>query len=513
LLLGIRLVFELQNFVAAFAGALLGTAIGVLPGLGPIAGVAILMPITFSLGPTTGLIMMAGIFYGAMYGGSTTAVLINMPGETASVVTCIDGYKLTKKGRAGAVLCIVAVGSFIGGTLSVIGVMLFGPPLAKFGIMFGPAEFFAMTAGGLLLLTRIEGGTLASGLFPMAIGVVLSTIGQEPVTAENRFTFGFNDLSQGVELVALAVGLYGMAEILSVIESMHSQVKPIGVRVRDMMPTRTEWHRSLAPYGRGTVVGFFFGLIPGPCGVLSSFASYRLEKAVSKHRAEIGEGAIEGVAGPETANNAAASASMVPLLSLGIPFAPITALMMSALMVQGVQPGPLLITTHPEIFWGVIASMYIGNVMLLVLNIPMIGIWVSLLRIPQYIFLPLILLIAIIGTYSVNNSMLDLYMLFLLGLFGYVLRKLGFHLAPMVVGVVLGPLIEKHLREGLFMSRGDISVFFSSPFAILIFILVLIVMTFKIQRAFFKRLFGRRVKTIAEIRRKHGGINREKGDE
>ena len=496
LLYGLQLVLMWQNLLAAFAGALAGTAIGVLPGLGPIAGVAIVMPITYTLSPTAGLIMMAGIFYGAMYGGSTTAILINMPGETASVVTCIDGYKMTGKGRAGAVLCIVAVGSFIGGTLAVVGVMLFAPRLAKFGILFGPAEFFALTAGGLLLLTRISGGSLASGLFPMAIGLALSTIGQEAVTAQNRFTFGFNDLTAGIALVSLVVGLYGVAEIMSVIESIHSQVKPIAVKVRDMMPTRTEWRRSWAPYGRGTLVGFFFGLIPGPCGVLSSFASYRLEKAVSKYRAEIGEGAVEGVAGPETANNAAATASMVPLLALGIPFAPITALMMSSMMVHGVQPGPLLVTQHPEIFWGVIASMYIGNVMLLILNIPMIGIWVSLLRIPQYIFLPVILLVAIIGSYSVNNSMLDLYVLFLLGIAGYVLRKLDFHLAPMVVGVVLGPLIEKHLREGLFMSRGDISLFYNSPIAIGIWLVVLTAMAIGVLRPLLAKLFGLKTNRI-----------------
>ena len=489
LLYGMKILFRYENLLAAFAGALFGTAIGVLPGLGPIAGCAIILPITYALDPTTGVIMMAGIFYGSMYGGSTTAVLINMPGETASVVTCIDGYKLTKKGRAGAVLLIVAVGSFIGGTLAVIGVMLFTPWLAKVGLMFGPAEFFAMTAGGLLLLTRIEGGTLASGFFPMAIGLLLSTIGQEAVTAQFRFTLGILELSQGIGLVALVVGLYGMAEIMSAIDSLHSQVKPISIRLRDMLPTRTEWRRSWAPFGRGTGVGFFFGLIPGPCATLSSFVSYRLEKSVSKYSAEIGEGAIEGVAAPETANNAAATASMVPLLGLGIPFAPITALMMSALMVHGVQPGPLLINSHPEIFWGVIASMYIGNVMLMVLNVPLVGVWVSLLRVPQHILLTLILMIAAIGCYSVHNSMLDLYVLFLLGIIGYVLRKLEFHLAPMVVGVVLGPLIEKHLREGLFMSQGDISVFYSSPIALAIWVLVLVAMTAGGLYAFLRRLF------------------------
>jgi putative tricarboxylic transport membrane protein len=491
LLYGLKLTLQWQNLLAAFFGALFGTMIGVLPGLGPVAGVALLLPLTYILTPVTGIIMMAGIFYGSMYGGSTTAILVNMPGETASVVTCIDGYKLTMKGRAGATLCIVAAGSFIGGSISVIGVMLFVPQLADIGIMFGPAEFFAMTAGGLLLLTTIEGGSLASGLLPMSIGLVLSTIGQETVTASNRFTFGLNDLSQGVALVGLAVGLYGVSEIMYVVESLHSETKPLGVKLRDMIPTRTEWRRSLAPYFRGTITGFFFGLIPGPCATLASFTSYRLEKAFSKYRTEIGDGAIEGVAGPETANNAAATSSMVPLLGLGIPFAPITALMMSALLVHGVQPGPLLISTSPEIFWGVIASMYIGNIMLLILNVPMIGVWVSLLRIPKRILLPLILMVAIIGTYSVNNSILDLYVLFLLGIIGYVLRKFDFHLAPMVVGVVLGPLIEKHLREGLVMSRGDIAIFYNSPFAIVVFSIVVIALLSSGLRALFKEKFGK----------------------
>jgi putative tricarboxylic transport membrane protein len=497
LLYGLSVVMTYQNLLAAFAGALAGTAIGVLPGLGPVAGIAMLLPVTYSLGPSTGLIMMAGMYYGAQYGGSTTAILINMPGESASVMTCIDGYKLTKKGRAGGVLSIVAIGSFIGGTISVAGVMLFSPMLADFGILFGPAEFFALTAGGLLILSRISGGSLAAGIFPMAIGLVLSTIGEEQVTAQNRFTFGVNDLSQGVELVALVVGLYGLAEIMSVVEALHRQVKPIGVKLRDMLPTRDEMRRSWAPYARGTIVGFIFGLLPGPSATLSSFASYRLEKAVSKYRHEIGEGAIEGVAGPETANNAAATSSMAPLLALGIPFGSITALMLAALMVHGVQPGPLLIANNPEIFWGVIVSMLVGNVMLLILNIPLISVWVSLLRIPNHIFLPMILVLTVIGSYSVRNSMLDVYMLLLLGCIGYVLRKFDFQLAPMVVGLVLGPLIEKHMREALFMNLGDFSVFYSSPIAIGIWALVLFIMTFSLQRALIGKLFGIKVKKMA----------------
>ena len=489
LLHGLGVVFTFQNLLAAFFGALAGTALGVLPGLGPVAGVAILLPITFTFPPTAGLIMMAGIYYGAQYGGSTTAILVNMPGESSSVVTCIDGYKLTKRGRAGGVLSIVAIGSFIGGTVSVIGVMLFSPALAQLGILFGPAEFFALTAGGLLLLSRISGGSFAAGILPMALGMVLSTIGEEAVTAMNRFTFGFNDLSQGIDLVPLVVGLYGVTEIMFLVERIKSQPLPVPVRLRDMLPTREELRRSWAPFGRGTVVGFIFGLLPGPSATLSSFASYRLEKGVSKYRDEIGEGAIEGVAGPETANNAAATSSMVPLLSLGMPFGAITALMMAAMMVYGVQPGPLLMTDHPEIFWGVIASMLVGNVMLLVLNVPMISVWVSLLRIPSHILLTMILLVAVIGSYSVRNSMLDVYVLLFIGVIGYVFRKLDFQLAPLVVGVVLGPLIEKHMREALFMNRGDLLVYISSPIAVVIWILVILVMVPQIKDSLLRKLF------------------------
>lgn len=492
--LGVALTFN--NLLAALAGALAGTLIGVLPGLGPTAGIAMILPLSYSLDPTSGLIMMAGMFYGAMYGGSTTAILVNMPGESASVITCIDGYKLTKKGRAGAVLTIVAAGSFVGGVLSVAGVMLFAPALAQLGLLFGPAEFFALTAGGLLLFSRISGGSFAAGIFPMAIGLMLSTVGQELVTGQDRFTFGISDLTLGVELVALVVGLYGITEIMSVIESLQKQVKPLPVRLRDMFPTRQEWGRSVAPFGRGTLLGFLFGLLPGPSATMASFASYRLEKGVSKHKAELGEGAIEGVAGPETANNAAATSSMVPLLALGIPFGSVTALMLAAMMVHGVQPGPMMITQHPEVFWGVIASMLIGNAMLLVLNVPLISLWVSLLRVPNHIFLPVILMVATIGCYSVRNSMVDVYMLLLVAFVGYGLTKLNFQLAPMVVGVVLGPLIEKHMREGLFMSLGDISVFYTSPLAVGIWALVILVLLLEPIQHLLSKLFGMKFKKI-----------------
>lgn len=466
LLYGLQVALTWQNLLAGFAGALAGTAIGVLPGLGPVAGVALILPLTFSLDPTAGLIMMAGIFYGSMYGGSTTAVLMNIPGESASVVTTIDGYKLTKKGRAGAVLSIVAVGSFLGGTVSVIGVMLFSPFLSDLALLFGPAEFFALTAGGLLILSSISGGSFASAFLPAMIGLALGTVGQEAVTGDTRFTFGVLQLAEGVSLVPVVVGLYGVAEIMELVVDRAGGAVAQRVGLRDLFPTREEWGRALAPWTRGTLLGFLFGLIPGPAATLSSFASYRLEKAVSRNRAEIGHGAIEGVAGPEAANNAAATGALVPLLALGIPFTPIAALMISAMMVQGVQPGPLLITQHPEIFWGLIGSVYIGNVVLLILNLPLVGIWVSLLRIPHQVFVPLILILAVIGTYSVRSSMADVYMLLVMGLVGYGFNKLGLQLAPLVVALILGPEIEKHFREGLFMSQGDPAVFVSTPIAI-----------------------------------------------
>jgi putative tricarboxylic transport membrane protein len=467
LIYGLGIAMTPGNLLAAFAGAFAGTAIGVLPGLGPVAGVALILPLTFQLDPTAGLIMMAGIFYGSMYGGSTTAILLNIPGESASVVTAIDGYKLARMGRAGATLTIVAVGSFVGGTLAVIGVMLFSSALAKVAILFGPADFFALTFGGMMVMVRISGGTLASSLLPMAIGLALGTIGQEAVTGETRYTFGVLHLAEGVSLVPIVVGLYGLAELMLLIEDKaHAAARPESVKMRDLLPTKTEWKRAVPPWLRGTGVGFLFGLVPGPAATLSSFASYRLEKAVSKHRDEIGTGAIEGVAGPEAANNSAATASLVPLLALGIPFTPIAALMISAMLVQGVQPGPLLITQKPEIFWGLIASVYIGNVMLLALNIPMIGVWVSLLRIPHYLFLPMLLVLSVIGAYSVRNSIFDVWVLLGAGILGYIFNKLRFQLAPLVVGLILGPNIEKHFRETLFLSQGDLWAFVETPIAI-----------------------------------------------
>lgn len=490
MLYGLGVVFTYQNLLAVFAGALAGTVIGVLPGLGPTAGIALILPLSYSFDATTGLIMMAGMYYGAMYGGSTTAILLNMPGEAGSVMTCVDGYKMTQKGRAGAALTIVALASFVGGTVATLGVMLFAPPLADLSIEFGPAEFFALTAGGLILFSRISGGTLAAGIFPMALGLLLSTVGQEAVTGRNRFTFGYIELTQGIEIVAVVVGVYGIAEIMTTVETLLVQGRPSKVRLAELLPTRAELRRSWAPFGRGTILGFLLGLVPGPHTTLSSFVSYRLEQLASRYKHELGEGAVEGVAGPEAANNAAATSTMVPLLALGIPFGAVSALMLAAMMVQGIQPGPMLMTTHPEIFWGLIASMYAGNVMLLILNVPLVGLWVSMLRIPNYLFLPAILIVSFIGSYSLNNSMLDVFVLIALGIVGYILRKLEFQLAPLVIGLVLGPLIEKHLREGLYMGLGEISVFWQSPVAIFVWLLVLVSLTGAPRRAAWRWLTG-----------------------
>ncbi len=475
LLYGLELVFTVELLLAAFVGAAAGTAIGVLPGLGPVAGAALILPLTFSLPPAAGLIMIAGVYAGSMYGGSTTSVLMNMPGEAASVVTAIDGYQMTRKGRAGPALSIMAVGSFIAGTIAIILVTLMSPLLSNVALLFGPAEYLALTGGGLLVLARVSGGSPASGFFPMVLGVMLGTVGVEGVTGIFRYTFGIQELALGFSLVPVAIGLYGIAEIFLLVEDPDRAAKVRSVKLKELLPSREEWRRSFAPWGRGSLIGFFFGLLPGPSATLSSFASYRMEKAVSKHRDEMGTGAVEGIAGPEAANNSAAIGSLVPLLSLGLPFSATFALMLAAMVVQGIQPGPLLIEQRPDIFWSLIASMYVANVMLLILNLPLVGIWVSLLRIPKSMLMPGIIVIAVLGAYSTRFSMLDVYVLVTLGAVGWILRKLDFALASMIVGLVLGGFIEKHFREGMFLSRGDLSYFLDSGIAIAMWITALVV--------------------------------------
>ena len=382
-----------------------------MPGLGPLGGAALVLPFTYSMEPTAAVIMIAGIYYGGMYGGSTTSVLLNVPGETASVVTTLDGYPLTQKGRAGPTLFIMAVGSAIAAFISLVLMTFFSPWLARFGLKFGPAEFFAVMTCGLILLSRVSGGSLTSNLFPLMCGIVAGTIGQEAVSSSVRFTFGYFPLIAGIELVALAIGLFGVAEVLRLVENSEPPPKVVRVRIRDMLPSREEWSRSWGPWGRGSLVGFVFGLLPGPSAALSSYASYQLESKVARGRAEMGKGAIEGVAGPEAANNAAATSGMIPVLSLGLPFSATLALILAALMIHGIQPGPLLPIQHPDIFWGVIASMFVGNLMLLVLNIPMIGVWVSILRVPMWLLGAIVMVVAVVGTFAARNNLMDVYVL------------------------------------------------------------------------------------------------------
>ena len=455
LLYGFSVALTPTNLLACFIGVLIGTIVGVLPGIGPIGAMALLLPSTFALSPATALIMLAGIYYGSMYGGSTTSILVNVPGEVGSVITAIDGYQMARRGRAGAALAVSAVGSFVAGTLGVLGLILFATLLAEVALRFGPPEFFALTVFGLAVLSRLSGGPLVKSLLMVGLGLALGSVGMEPISGVSRFTFGSIQLSQGIELVPVAMGLFGIAEILTLAESREGLPRAMAVRLRELLPTREEWRRSAGPIARGSVLGFLVGLIPGPAAVLSTFLSYSVERWLSKRPQEFGQGAIEGVAGPEAANNGASVGAFVPLLALGIPFAPATAVLLGALVIQGVQPGPLLMTERPDVFWGVAASMYIGNAILLMLNLPLIGLFVSVLRLPQHLLLSLVVLLCLVGTYSVNNSLLDLWVLVGMGFLGYLFRKLGFEPAVVVLALVLGPMMEKTFRQTLFMARGD----------------------------------------------------------
>ena len=483
LLYGFSVALTPGNFLAALAGALIGTVVGVLPGLGPMGAMAMLLSVTMTMQPETALIMLAGIYYGAMYGGSTTSILVNVPGESASVMTCLDGYQMARRGRAGAALTVAAVGSFFAGTIGVVGLMLFAPTIARFALNFGSPEYFTICLVGLFALSRVSGGSLWKGLVVLGLGLALSTVGMEQVSGKSRYVFGVISLMQGIDIVPVAMGLFGVAEVLSVAERQGGLPQITSVSFRELMPNREEWRRSVAPILRGTGLGFLLGLIPGPSAVLSTFGSYNLERRISKHPEEFGKGAIEGVAGPETANNAATAAAMAPLMALGIAFAPPAALLLAALMMQGIRPGPLLITEHPQIFWGVIASMYIGNLALLVLNLPLVRIWVSLLRVPEHALMALILVFVMVGTYSINNSMLDVTVVSVMGIVGWLLRKLEFDVAPMILALVLGPFMERTFRESLYMSRGDVLTFVERPISFtLLLVLVAIIIVPPIWR-------------------------------
>ncbi len=462
LILGFSTALTPVNLFYAFMGCLIGTMVGVLPGVGPLAGISMLLPTTFGLEPTAGLILLAGVYYGAMYGGSTTSILMRIPGEAASVMTCIDGYAMAQKGRAGPALSIAAIGSYVAGSASVIGLMFLAPPLARFALRFGPPEYFSLLALGLLVLGYMTGGSLAKNLAMIALGLLFGMIGIDQMTGYFRYSYGVVALGDGIGVVPVAVGLFGIAEILA---TAGSPVRPeiLKPKLRDLLPSRREFRDSVMPIGRGTVLGFLIGIIPGSAHVISTFISYAVERRVSKHPERFGKGAIEGVAGPESANNAASCGALVPMLALGVPTGPIPAVLLAALMVHGINPGPLFIKEQPAIFWGLIASMYVGNVVLLLLNLPLVGIFVNFLRIPYRILYPMILMFCVVGVYAVNASYVDVAIMSMMGVIGYILRKFDYETAPIVLGVVIAPIIEISLRQSLTMSNGKYSIFFQRP--------------------------------------------------
>lgn len=445
----------------AFAGCLLGTLIGVLPGLGPAAGTAILIPLTFKLDPTGGIIMLAAIYYGAMYGGTITSVLINVPGEAASVITCIDGHQMAKQGRGGTALGIAAIGSFVGGIAATVALVVVAPPLAQLALKFGPPEFFALMLFGLCLVSGLAGGSMPAAMLMTVLGLLLAMIGIDPVRGAPRFAFDIPDLYDGIGFIAVVMGLFGVSEILLAAEAPAGEV--IRSKFSKLLPSRDEWRRSVGAIWRGTGIGFVLGLIPGIGSIVPTFMSYIAEKRLSKTPENFGKGAIEGVAGPEAANNAYANAAMIPFLTLGIPSSPTIAVLMGAFIINGITPGPFLFTERPDLVWTVIASFFIGNVILLILNLPLVGLWAKLLDLPfQYLCVG-VLLFCVVGAYSLQQSMFDVWVMIAFGVIGYVFRKLELPMAPMVLGLILGPAIEKSLRTSLEMSAGDYTIFFTRP--------------------------------------------------
>jgi putative tricarboxylic transport membrane protein len=465
LYLGFSVALAPNVLLYAFVGCVVGTLVGVLPGIGPLAGISLLLPASFGLDATSAIVLLAGIYYGAMYGGSTTSILMRIPGEAAAVMTCIDGYEMTRQGRAGPALAIAAVGSYVAGTASIVGLMLLAPPLASFALRFGPPEYFALLLLGLLVLAYMTGGSMLKSLAMAALGLLLGMIGIDHMSGFFRFNFGLVELGDGIGVVPVAVGLFGVSEILLTAgQPAASEVqKP---RLKDLLPSKKEWRASFWPIGRGTLLGFFIGIIPGSAHIISSFVSYAVERRLAKNPERFGHGAIEGVAGPESANNSATSGAFVPMLALGLPSGPIPAVMIAAMMVHGISPGPLLIAQQPELFWGFIASMYVGNVVLLILNLPLVGLFINVLRVPYPLLYPAILMFCVLGVYAVNGSAVDVGIMTAMGALGYLLRKFDFETAPVVLGLILAPMIEMSFRQSLAMSSGSYAIFVSRPIAL-----------------------------------------------
>lgn len=482
---GFEVATSPANLLYALIGCILGTLIGVLPGLGPAAGTAILIPLTFSLDPTGGIIMLAAIYYGAMYGGTITSVLVNVPGEAASVVTCLDGYQMAKQGRAGPALGIAAIGSFIGGMFATFALMVVAMPLVNLALRFGAPEIFALLVMGMSLVTGLSGRSLLAGLIMTFFGLMLAMIGMDPVRGAPRYTFGLEPLYDGLGFVPVVMGLFGVGEILLSMEAPIMDI--IKTRFSDLLPNRKEWRASAGAIGRGTIIGFFLGLIPGMGAVIPTFVAYIVEKKVSKHPEKFGTGVIEGVASPETANNAYANASMVPLLTLGIPGSPTLALLMGAFMIHGLTPGPLLFKERPDVVWGLIASLFVGNTILLILNLPLVGLWARLLRIRYQYLYPGILLFCILGSYSLNQSVFDVGVMVVFGVLGYLFRKLDWPLAPTVLALVLGPMMERTLRTSLEISGGDLGIFMRRPIAAVLLVLTALILFTPVVRLLGKK--------------------------
>jgi len=477
------------NLFYAVIGATLGTAIGVLPGLGPPATIALLLPATYKIEPTGAVIMLAGIFYGAMYGGSTTSILLNIPGEAASVVTCLDGYKMARQGRAGPALGICAIGSFVAGTLGIVGLSLLAPPLARFALSFGPPEYFALVILGLLMAVYLSESSPLKGLIMGVLGLLIGMVGLDPVHGAQRFTFGHPRLTDGVDFVVVTMGLFGVAEVLSNV-AVPEVREVFRTTLRGLMPSREEWRRSTPAIARGSVLGFFIGILPGGGAIISSFIAYALEKRLSRHPEKFGTGVIEGVAAPEAANNAAASSSFIPLLTLGIPGNASIAMIFVALMIHGIRPGPLLIQEHPDLFWGTVASMYIGNAILLALNLPLVGLWVKLLEVPYRYLAGLVVVMCIVGAYSVSNSAFDVGLMVFFGVMGYIFRLGGFPAAPLVLAMILGPQLERSLQQSLIASRGNPLVFVERPISVTLLLVAALVLFLPAARWAWRRWNG-----------------------
>jgi putative tricarboxylic transport membrane protein len=477
LMQGFAVALQPVNLWWCFVGVVLGTVVGIMPGLGPPATIAMLLPLTFLMNPASAMIMLAGIYYGAKYGGSTTSILLNVPGESASVVTCLDGYQMARKGRAGPALGIAAIASFIAGTVGVLGLMLVAPPLAKFALAFSSPEYFALMALGLAMVVLLAGRSMVKALLAMLVGLWIAGIGTDLFSTTSRFTFGRIELLSGIDFVVVAIGIFAIGEVLANVEAREeAQALPVPRGLRNLLPTMRDLKDCRFAFVNGSVIGFLVGVLPGAGSTIASFISYGVEKAVSRRRDEFGTGVIEGVAAPEGANNSETGGALVPLLTLGIPGSGTTAILLAALVLWGFKPGPLFIPENPALFWGLVASMYIGNVMLLVLNLPLVPLFAQVLRAPVYVLYPLILGISIVGVYSASGSMFDLGLLAAFGLVGYLMRKLDYPSAPLILGLVLGGAMERALRQSLMMSEGSLSILVARPISALMLALALLIL-------------------------------------